>query len=211
MRDWSIVTQSDTPSSWPTRSPSREIVNSPTQASVIVNGVKSNRTVSPLLGYMSPYFLRSSFLSTFPTLVLRKAIDEQDFFRDAIFRDHAAVGEHFQVSLDCGFADGFCARCVPNHQRHWPLAPFFVLDADDRGFSHACAMHDQVFDLQRRHPFPAGLDHILDAVGDLNVSLRRHRRDVAGMQITPSPELVRAIGIVEIALGQPRRAQHDLA
>jgi hypothetical protein len=31
-------------------------------------------------------------------------------------------------------------------------------------------LRDQVLDLQRRNPLAAGLDHVLDAVGDVDVS-----------------------------------------
>src|SRR5260370_30860530 len=40
---------------------------------------------------------------------------------------------------------------------------------------------------------------------------RRHDGDVAGVQITSGPELLRALRIVKITLGEPRRTQHDLA
>ena len=113
--------------------------------------------------------------------------------------------------LDGPVADAIRIGRLLDHERQRPLAPSIVLDADDGGLMHASALRDQVLDLQRRDPFAAGLDHVLEAVGDLNVAVRAYHRDVAGVQVASGPEFLRGFGIVEVALGEPGRAQHDLA
>src|SRR6266446_3723614 len=198
MCGWSIVTQSERPSSCPTLSPKLARVRSPMSSSLIFSRVRSN-------GYLSPYRSRSSFL------FLGNTVDEDDLLRNSIFRDDTLVGEHLEMVLDARFADAIRIGWPLDHERQRPLAPFVVLDADDGGLRDPGALRDQVLDLQRRNPLAAGLDHVLDAVGDVDVAVRADHRDVAGVQVAPAPELLGGFGTVQISLGQRGRTQHDLA
>jgi hypothetical protein len=61
--------------------------------------------------------------------------------------------------------------------------------------------HGGVFQLYRADPFPAGLDHVLGAVGDLQSAVRVEDRHVAGVE--PAIAIHR-IGLgLEIALDHP--------
>ena len=55
---------------------------------------------------------------------------------------------------------------------------------------------DDVLDVERRHPFAAGLHHVLDAVGDLEIALGVDHADVAGVQPAAAPQLPGALGLV---------------
>ena len=57
-----------------------------------------------------------------------------------------------------------------------------MLHADDRCFRHLGVTDRQVFEIDRRYPFAAGLDHVLGAVGDLHVAVAVDGRDVAGVE-----------------------------
>src|SRR5271156_5968117 len=97
MRDWSMVTQSDTPSSRPMCSLISAIVNSPTQASlppVFGNKPTSAPDRAPLNGAV---FLAQFLLVDLADAGPGELFDEKDFLRDAIFRNDALVGEDFQM------------------------------------------------------------------------------------------------------------------
>src|SRR5215831_15601369 len=72
-------------------------------------------------------------------------------------------------------------------------------------------LEDEVLDVERRDPFAAGLDDVLEAVRDLEVSVGADDANVAGVQPSAEPQLFRVRGIAQIALRQPRRPRHDLA
>src|ERR1700722_16788235 len=115
------------------------------------------------------------------------------------------------MRLDLSVGEAVSAFRVLDDECHRPLAPAIVFHADHRRFGYAAALRDQIFDLQRRYPFTAGLDHVLNAIGYLYVAIGRQYGDVAGMQIAAGPQLFRAFRIVEVTLREPGRAQHDLA
>src|SRR5260370_36248159 len=100
---------------------------------------------------------------------------------------------------------------IPDNERERPLSPARVLDTDHRALRHPGAMHDDVLELKGGNPFAAGLDHILDAVGDPQVAVGSYDSDVVRMEVAPSPELFRRVGVVKVALRQPGRADDDLA
>ena len=96
-------------------------------------------------------------------------------------------------------------------ERHWTLAPFGVLDGDDRRLHDAALLRDDVLDLNRGNPFATALDDVLDPVDDVDVPVGVPGRDVSGVHIAAGPELLRRRRIVEIAHGEPWGARDDLA
>src|SRR4029077_6519095 len=187
MRDCSIATQPDTPSSRPTCSLISAIVKSPNAnllSRVFANKPPSRYGGAPLHGAV---FLTQLLLVDLTDAGSGEFFDEKDFLRDAVLRNDALVGEDFQMRLDLGVGEAVSAFRVLDYQRHRPLAPAIVLHADHRRFGHAGALRDQIFYLQRRYPFTAGLDHVLDAIGDLHVAVGREHGDVAGVQIAAGP------------------------
>ena len=62
------------------------------------------------------------------------------------------------------------------------LAPFLVGHADHRAVLHRGVRPDHLLDLARVHVEPAGDDHVLAAVGDVQVALGVLVADVAGAQ-----------------------------
>src|SRR5208282_1480620 len=55
-------------------------------------------------------------------------------------------------------------------------------DGDDRGFENVRVRHGEVLDLDRGNPLAAGLDHVLHPVGQLHVTVRIDRADIAGSE-----------------------------
>src|SRR6185312_4136420 len=187
MRDCSIVTQSDTPSSRPTCSLISAIVKSP-KASLLSRVFGNGPTSTPgRTSLHGPVFLAQLLLVDLTDAGLSEFFDEKDFLRDAVLRNDTLVGEDFQMRLDLGVSKAVSAFNILDHQRHRPLAPAIVLHADYRGFGHAGALGDQIFNLQRRYPFTAGLNHVLDPISDLHVAVGREHGDVASMQIAARP------------------------
>src|SRR5215471_17233996 len=119
MRDWSIVTQSDTPSSRPMCSLISAIVNSPTQISFPPFS-ETIRRRAPLHGAV---FLAQLLLVDLADAGLGEFFDEKDFLRDAVFRNDALVGKDFQMRLNLGVGEAVSAFRVLHYQRHRPLAP----------------------------------------------------------------------------------------
>ena len=63
-----------------------------------------------------------------------------------------------------------------------PLLPVRMLDGDHRGLEHVGVRHGEVLDLDRGNPFAAGLDDVLQPVGELHVAVGVDRADVAGAE-----------------------------
>ena len=55
---------------------------------------------------------------------------------------------------------------------------------------------DDILQFQRRNPLAADLDHVLDPVGDLDVARLVHIGDIAGMQETATPEVLRIMMVL---------------
>src|SRR5215467_1780092 len=62
------------------------------------------------------------------------------------------------------------------------LVPFWMLDADDGGLTDLGVTGGEVLELDRRDPFPAGLDDILGPVSDLHVAVPINSRNVSGIK-----------------------------
>ncbi len=67
-----------------------------------------------------------------------------------------------------------------------------MMDADHGGFRHRGMADREVFQIDRRNPLAAGLDHILGAVGDPHVAVLVDGGDVAGVEIAV---LVEDVGV----------------
>ena len=79
-----------------------------------------------------------------------------------------------------------------------------MMDADHGGFRDRGMSDREIFQVDRRNPFAAGLDHVLGAVGDPHVAVRVDGGDVAGVE---KAVLVENVGIdAEIGL-RYRRAR----
>ena len=98
-----------------------------------------------------------------------------------------------------------------HHQGKRPLAPLAVLAADHRHLGDARVEADGIFQLQRGEPLAAGLDHVLDPVGDGHVVVPVDVGHVAGVQVAAAPQVFRVALVLEIALGEPGGADHELA
>src|SRR5262249_13819789 len=88
--------------------------------------------------------------------------------------------------------------------------PAYVADADHGDLADSLVPRDQFLDLQRRDPFAAALDHVLDPVRDLQATRRVDVADVAGMEIAAGPQRLRSFRIPPIARRQPGCADDDL-
>src|SRR6187401_3038930 len=147
------------------------------------------------------------FLVELPDAGLRNRVHEVDLVGHCVLRDRATTGEVGNVAANRIFA----RRCLllADDERHRPLAPAIIGDADDGRLGNARETQDDVLDVERRHPFAAGLDDILDTVHDFQISVGIDDADVAGMQPAIPPKLLRALGFSEIALRKPGRAHDD--
>src|ERR1700730_3356909 len=204
MRAWSIVAHSERPSSSPIRSlkPARvrwltlsSLMLSPTGIARLHVAVAIAQLLLVSLAHAGP----------------GNAVDEEDLLRNSVLRDSAFVGECLEMALHGRIGQTISAGRLLDDQRQRTLAPPVILDANHRRLQDARALRDQILDLQRGHPLTAGLDDVLEAVGDVDIAARADHRDVVGAQVATSPQLFRAFGVVEVALGQPRRTQHDLS
>ena len=70
-----------------------------------------------------------------------------------------------------------------------PLAPFLVFDADGGGFQDRLVPAQQVLQIQGGDPLPAALDHVLDAIGDLDLALPVDVAHIPTVQPACAPEL----------------------
>ena len=107
---------------------------------------------------------------------VRNAVDEGDVVGHPPFGD-LAVHEFQDVLAACLLA------LLELHDQQRPLVPFRMMDADHGGFRHRGMADREVFQIDRRNPFAAGLDHVLGAIGDPHVAVRIDGGDVAGVEI----------------------------
>ena len=130
---------------------------------------------------------RTAFLSILPTLVRGSA----DTPRDRVDLCEAADLSAFDRGAKRR-ADVVKRRRPARHghdDRQGPLLPFRIGHADDRDLCHIVGAHDQILEGQRTDPLSPGLDHILDAIANLNGTVPADRRDILSVQPTPVPQL----------------------
>ena len=75
-----------------------------------------------------------------------------------------------------------------------PLAPVLVGDGDDRALQHGRVAGDGLLDLDGRDVLAAGDDDVLLAVAQLDVAVRVHHRQVAGVEPAAAERLAVASG-----------------
>ena len=139
----------------------------------------------------------------------RQLLDESDLVGHRVARDVARLGRFRDGGLDL-VGRGRLPRLEDDHRQR-TLAPLVVLHPDHGDLADRRVLGDDVFELERGHPLAAGLDHVLQTVGHLQAAGRVDGPDVAGMEVAAGPQLVRCGRVVQVAHGQPRRADDDLA
>src|SRR5438067_1426266 len=90
-----------------------------------------------------------------------------------------------------------------------PLVPLRMLDADHRRLGDRRMRYRDVLEIDRADPFAARLDHVLRAVGDLNIAVGIDGAYVAGRE-PAIPQRVAALAL-EVALDHPRPAHLQIA
>src|SRR5262249_18383864 len=123
---------------------------------------------------------------------------EHDLVRHRVTRDHALA----RVVLQRRRALRAAGRrpLLAHRDCGRSCRPLRIRNADDGGFARAGMLEDQVLDVERRDPFAAGLDDVLETVGDLEISVGADDADVAGVHPSAEPHLFRLRGIAPIAL-----------
>ncbi len=94
-----------------------------------------------------------------------------------------------------------------NQQGKRPLAPLRISNADHGHFANGRVSAAQVFEFQRRNPLAAGLDHVLDAVTNIDKPHVVQRRYIAGAQPAARPQFGTFFRLTIVAFCQPGRAQ----
>ena len=69
-------------------------------------------------------------------------------------------------------------------------------------------LQDHAFQVDGGDPFATGLDHVLDAVNDLQPAVFAHHRHISGVQPTAGPQFLGFLRVVQVPLGQPGGANH---
>src|SRR5262249_48595824 len=219
MRPWSIVIHSETPSSRPTNDSMFARLNVGCAKAAISRiagrlfgwqGMRraSDRACARRRGMVAE-LLAQHFLVELADAGPGQRLHEHDLVRHRVTRDHPLARVVLQGRLDLAVADR--RALLAHHDCERPFGPLRIRNADDGGFAHARMLEDEVLDVERRDPFAAGLDDVLEAVRDLDVSVGADDANAAGVQPSAEPQLFRVRGIAQIALRQPRRPRHDLA
>ena len=81
----------------------------------------------------------------------------------------------------------------------WALLPFTVRHSDDCCFPHRLVCNQRVFQVDGANPLPAGLDQVLQAIGDFQVAFGINRAYVAGAEPAIGGPLVSLIEVVVAA------------
>ena len=69
-------------------------------------------------------------------------------------------------------------------------------------------LQDHAFQVDGGDPFATGLDHVLDAVNDLQPAVFAHHRHIPGVQPTAGPQFLGFLRVMQVTLSQPGRANH---
>src|SRR3954454_1315238 len=107
---------------------------------------------------------------------MRNAVDEHDVV------GHPPLGDLAIHELQDVLPRGALAL-LELHDQQRTLVPFRMIDPDDGRFRDSGMPHRQIFQVDRRNPLTAGLDHILGTVRDPHVSVAVDGGDVAGVEI----------------------------
>src|SRR5262249_45695743 len=219
MRPWSTVTHSETPSSRPTNDPMFARLNVPCAKAAMsrIAGWLFDRRGTHRAADRARARCRGIVAELLAQHLLVELADagpgqrrhEHDLIRHRVTGDHAFARVVLQARLDLAVADR--SALLAHHDCERAFGPLRIRNADDGGFAHRGVLEDEILDVERRDPFAAGLDDVLEAVRDLEVAVGADDTDVAGVQPSAEPQLFRVGGIAQVALRQPRRPRHDLA
>src|SRR6185436_169470 len=97
------------------------------------------------------------------------------------------------------------------HERAGRLAPFLVRLRYNSSSSNSRMLVERVLHLDRGDVLAAGDDDVLGAVADLDVAVRMHHREVAGVEPAAGECLVACGFVLEVPLHHYIAAEHDLA
>ncbi len=96
-------------------------------------------------------------------------------------------------------------------ERARAFAPFRIRAGDDRGFHDRRMAVKRLLDLERGNVFAARDDDVLGAILDLDIAVRVHDREVAGVEPAAVEALLGGRLVLQIALHQGITAQHQFA
>ena len=92
-----------------------------------------------------------------------------------------------------------------------PLTPLLVGHADHRRLDDRRVRHDGLLHLDRRDVLATGDDDVLGAIAQLDIAVRMHHAQVAGVEPAARERLLGAVGVLVVALHDVVAAHHDLA
>ena len=119
--------------------------------------------------------LAKGFLVQFAVSGERQTVEQMNLFRDLVLGQSAfaVAQQRFQVQLGAGIGD---------HERRHRFAPVRVGQADHRHLADTGVRLDGVLHLRGVHVHAAADDHVVLAVQQIQVTVRVHPSDVAGVQ-----------------------------
>jgi hypothetical protein len=102
------------------------------------------------------------------------------------------------------------AAGLAHHHQQRPFLPLRVRHADHRRLQHRRVAHGEVLQFDRADPFAAGLDHVLAAVGQLDVAVGAM---VARSPVFSQPWSSTALppSFLKIGIADPRRLHAEVA
>src|SRR6185436_13991013 len=133
---------------------------------------------------------------------MRQLVHEHDVVRHPPLRDLAFVEAQELVLRD------LLSRLLRRHHDR-ALVPLGVVHADHRRLGDRRVRDRDVLEVDRADPLAAGLDHVLGAIGDLDVAIGIDGADVA----SGKPAVVQGVAAfaLEVALDHPRPAHFQVA
>src|SRR5215471_6661044 len=189
MRPWSTVIHSETPSSRPTNDPMSARLDVPCAKAAMsrIAGWLFDRRGTRRAADRACARRRRIVAELFAQHLLVELADagpgqrrhEHDLIRHRVTRDHALARVILQARLDLTVADR--RALLADHDRERAFGPLRIRNADDGGFAHPGVLDDEVLDVERRDPFAPGLDDVLEAIRDLEVTIGADHADVAGV------------------------------